>query len=355
MRFLNDTHIVCLIYDSIKNSVFKSQVLAPLINELNANVSLNVTLVSFEREKINERELVGHDRIKVIVVTRLPFFGRLSLTYAYWQCKKVLNGVAADCIIARGPLAGAIVIKAISSGWIKVKRCIIQARGLCAQEYRYAMRGKKTFVQRKIKTYIYRELELLEGNVYRGNRRCHCEVKIEAVSPALADYLVDHYQAHREELYLATTDLVPPISPALRSKFRTEVRAALGILSAMRVYCYNGSYKPWQGVKETLDYFCQHYRHDPYAFLLILSSDVDQFNSELKAYELSPHQYKILSVDPSEVVNYLCAADYGFLFRDKDIINWVSRPTKMLEYQAAGLTIIHNHTIAWFTNDPWAK
>ena len=356
MRFLNDTHVLCLTYDGIKNSVFKSQVLAPLINELDANPSLKITLISFERNKINERELLWHDRIKVIVVSRLPFLGLLSLTYAYWQCKKVLDGVAADCIIARGPLAGAIVIKAISSGWIKVRRCIIQARGLCAQEYRYAMKGKKTFVHRMIKALVYRQLEQLERRVY-GCRLIKniCDVKIEAVSPALADYLVAHYQAHREGLYVATTDLIPTLAPALRTKFRIEVRATLGISSAMCVYCYSGSFKPWQGVDEMLEYFCQHYRNDNHAFLLILSSDVDQFNSELKAYELSPHQYKILSVDPSEVVNYLCAVDYGFLFRDKDIINWVSRPTKMLEYHAAGLAIIHNHTVALLAKDPWAN
>jgi len=48
---------------------------------------------------------------------------------------------------------------------------------------------------------------------------------------------------------------------------------------------------------------------------------------------------------------YLAAADYGLLFRHKDIINWVSRPTKMLEYQAVGLKIIHNNTIEWLSEN----
>ena len=38
------------------------------------------------------------------------------------------------------------------------------------------------------------------------------------------------------------------------------------------------------------------------------------------------------------------------LVREKDIINCVSRPTKMLEYQSAGLKIVHNNTVAWLAS-----
>ncbi|MFA6526984.1 MAG: hypothetical protein WCT20_01020 [Candidatus Babeliales bacterium] len=348
MRFLRDTHVICLIYDGIKNSVFKSQVLQPLLAELDANKGLKITLISFERNAFNSQDLVWHDRLSVIILNRWLFFGRLSLVYAFWQCKKVLKGVVADCILARGPLAGAIALDLIAGKRLKTTRCIIQARGLCAEEYRYAMRSKTSLSQRIRKKFVYHELEQLERCVYGKQRKnIGYDITIEAVSPALKDYLVDRYQAEEKSIVIAYVDLPCAIIPATRALFRRELRRKLGIAEDARVYCYSGSYKPWQGVKESLDYFCHHASKDAYALLLILSPDQNQFDRELKSYGLSPHHYRILNVDPCQVLTYLCAADYGFLFRDNDCINWVSRPTKMLEYQAAGLSIIHNHTVAW--------
>jgi hypothetical protein len=46
------------------------------------------------------------------------------------------------------------------------------------------------------------------------------------------------------------------------------------------------------------------------------------------------------------IYHYLAAADIGIIFRKPHIINWISRPTKILEYQAVGLKIIHNNTVA---------
>jgi hypothetical protein len=67
----------------------------------------------------------------------------------------------------------------------------------------------------------------------------------------------------------------------------------------------------------------------------------------INKFQIPVNRYFVLSVEPKKLDRYLCACDSGLLFRDKDIINWVSRPTKMLEYQAAGLQVIHNHTIDW--------
>ncbi|MFH1832527.1 MAG: hypothetical protein ABH827_07080, partial [bacterium] len=68
-------------------------------------------------------------------------------------------------------------------------------------------------------------------------------------------------------------------------------------------------------------------------------------------HNLPKTAYKIISVRQEQLYEYLSCANFGFLLREEDIINWVSRPTKMLEYQAVGLKIIHNNTIAWLTED----
>ena len=89
-------------------------------------------------------------------------------------------------------------------------------------------------------------------------------------------------------------------------------------------------------------------RTDPESFLLILSQDKETFKVLLK--DVSQNNYKIISVPHVEVKKYLAACNYGLLFREKHIVNWVSRPTKALEYQAAKLEIIHNKTVNYISD-----
>ncbi len=67
----------------------------------------------------------------------------------------------------------------------------------------------------------------------------------------------------------------------------------------------------------------------------------------LLAKRVPENSYKIMSVVHEKVFEYLCAADIGIIFRESSVINWVSRPVKAMEYEAAGLSIAHNNTVAW--------
>jgi hypothetical protein len=53
----------------------------------------------------------------------------------------------------------------------------------------------------------------------------------------------------------------------------------------------------------------------------------------------------VRNVPHGMIYRYLAACDIGLIFREPHLINWTSRPTKVLEYQAAGLEIVHNNTI----------
>ena len=93
-------NLVFIIYDSIFNSVFQSQVLTPLLERLKENPNLKIHLISFEKkiptqqeiEKIiphrptfalslskglTERQFIDKN-LHVILESRLPFFGKLS-------------------------------------------------------------------------------------------------------------------------------------------------------------------------------------------------------------------------------------------------------------------------------------
>jgi hypothetical protein len=222
----------------------------------------------------------------------------------------------------------------------------VQARGLCAEEFRYTHTKNKVTFLRGITYYlIYRILWFVEREVF--GEKIMSDFSIEVVSVGLKDYMVKNFGADPTKIVLATRDIPQPVIPALVTQWRTQMRRHLNIAQDAYVYCYSGSYKPWQCADETVQFFVEQYARDQHAFLLILSQDKDAFINALKRHGVPSSNYRVVSIAPRYLLEYLSAADVGLLFREPDVINWVSRPTKALEYQAVGLKIIHNNTVAW--------
>ena len=357
-------HLVFVIYDGIQNSVFQSQVLQPLLKRLAEQPDLHITLVSFERASFSYETMSGIvpalDRFDVIIARRLPFVGRASLIDAVRRMHSILLMLSATECIARGPLAGYVVLKAFSVLLRKARRLqqvlnadelpsvIIQARGLAAEEYRYTKtRGKANALNTIISWGFYSMLRKVETLVY-GGKLLYAQAKpvaIETVSRALKMYLELHYGANPALTRVADYDVPTKLTHEERTAWRVEIRNKLGIASDAAVYCYSGSYKPWQCVEETRTHFMQVQENDPRAFLLVLSADQEIFAQKLRERGLALQRYFVTNAKPEELYHYLSAADFGYLLREADVINWVSRPTKLLEYQAAGLMVIHNNTI----------
>lgn len=364
----NYKQITFVIYDSIENSVFESQVRDPLLAVLNANPHCEVTLISFEKETLSHTKIQSiipvHDRLHFILARKFPFIGKLTLYPATEQLKRILSYVPSDHLIARGPLAGWIILRALnkrcltknfagcSENCLCLPRITIQARGLAAEEYRFAYHEKRVIIKKWFQQFIYRELDKIEQEVFgTKNYSTHMSLlTIEAVSPALKEYLISRYKADPRTITIASNDLPPSFSPEQRTQWRHEVRQQLSIPDAAEVYCYSGSAKPWQCGKETIEYFKMIYASNKNAVLLIYSQNKDQFEEWLFESQLPPASYRLMSIKSDQLYRYLAAADYGMLFRQKDIINWVSRPTKMLEYEAVGLKIMHNNTIGWLAD-----
>ena len=357
----NNKQLTFIIYDGITNSVFESQVLSPLLKLIEESPNIEVTLISFEKKRPSNQVLTAripaHDRLHLVLCRRLPFFGKWSLLFAVYQLKKFLNKFPSNQIIARGPLAGYVALTALNrlankyperlraTSEIKFPDVTIQARGLCAQEHRYTTGSSPTLIN----SFIINSLKKIEFTVYRNKRTSDYpnHVTIEAVSPALREYLVETFRADPTKIIIATRDL-PKTVPVLQiAQWRTEVRQELGIAQDAIVYCYSGSFKAWQCAKETIAAFAFEYTRDNKCFMLVLTQDQKPFIDELARLKIPLTNYKVMTVCPAGLYRYLAAGDYGMLLRERDIINWVSRPTKMLEYQAVGLKIIHNNTIAW--------
>ena len=369
--------LVVVVYDGICNSVFQSQVLAPLLAMLQTSVNLEINLVSFERQKLNPETLLkaipAHDRLHLMIFHKQVFFGAWSLYKGAWQLKRLLQSLPCHQIIARGPLAGWISLKALntlahqhpeliqSTNADTLPAITIQARGLCAEEYRYAHQQELTqpaynplaWIKKQLHRWIYTQFNHIELEAYRARSASDIphDVTIEAVSAALKGYLITTFHANPNNITLATKDIPKAVDPTLVAQWRQQMRMQLGIPVNAYVYCYSGSYKPWQCADQTIADFAIRYATNPHAFLLILTQDRIYFERVLRAHNLPKTSYALAHAPANELLRYLAAADAGYLFREADVINWVSRPTKMLEYQAVGLTIIHNNTVAWLANN----
>lgn len=335
-------HTLVILYDSIFNSVFASQVLIPLQHRLDAQPGATATIISFESTPISHKrikKLCSDARITLKIIKKIPFFGTVSLRYAAFKLASLLRTVQGTNIIARGPLAGWIAYRA-SKHTIPL---IIQARGLAAEEYRYTHQPASWWHRFRAWQYDH-----IERTVY--GRYAHTKtVTIHTVSSALKKYLIDTWNTPAHAISVATYDVPQPFTPATIQTWRLHTRARLTIPNNAYVYVYNGSAHPWQCPEQTVHFFAKKYIQDAKHFLLVLTQSDKQFTALLRTHRIPHSAYHITRVPHADIYEHLAAADAGLLFREPHCINWVSRPTKALEYQAVRLPIIHNDTIAILT------
>lgn len=317
---------IFILYDSITNSVFESQVLSPLIKSGN-----KWHIISFEKDLVTPPI---HPHISFTLFKKKRFWCTWSLRTAINNVHTYLTQYATYHIISRGPFAGYIALHAATNN---CKKITIQARGLAAQEYAY------THKQSHNPLHYARQwaLHILEQKVYATKKQ---HVYFQAVSPALKQYLINIFHADEQRITLAQED-IPKIMPEQeRIHYRTAIRKQLHINTNRMVYCYSGSYKQWQCPQETFAFFKQQYTQNGNCFLLILTPDAQAFTHHAQQM-LTQGTYHVCNVQQHELYHYLAAADFGILLREPHIINYISRPTKALEYHAARLYIIHNDTI----------
>ncbi|MCL4361221.1 hypothetical protein M1446_02595 [Candidatus Dependentiae bacterium] len=325
-------NLIFVITDGIQNTVFESQVIIPLLKK---KENYKICLVSYEKESKDLEQ--KYPEIKFVIFKTNIFLTKLSLIPSIFKLKKFLKNFDSYDLIARGPVAGYICQKSADKN---CKNLTIQARGLLAQEYFYVRRNEN---------FIKKFLHFIRARSYHNLEKCVYNKKnnsfIESVTPALKDFLISNYKARPENIDIAKYDIPEKITPEKFQTNRIKVRQSLNIQENIEVYCYNGSAHAWQCPEQMIKFFKLKLDENPNSFLLILSQNKNYFEKLLKQYSLPQNSYKVLTLKHDIVFEYLCAADYGIIFREKHIINWVARPTKVLEYQAAGLKILHNNTV----------
>ncbi len=335
--------LIVVLYDSITNSVFQSQVMLPLLKERKEQPSQPIIILSFEKNKIGKdrlKKITSNLAIKIIIKKRSPLF---CLWFAQKALRNFLHMIPQYRLLARGPLAGYICLKVADTRCIKVT---IQARGLVAQEYRFTHQKSSSFLK-MIHFLRFKKLLQLERYCFAHTKD---NLEIQAVSPAMKEYVIKNYKSLPEKITIATHDIPQKMQPAHVAQWKKEIRELLQIPENAYVYCYNGSAKPWQCIDKVIVFFKEEIPKNENCFLLIVTQDCTTIKNIIAQQMIPENMYKIVTVEHNDIYKYLSAADAGILFRDEHVINWVSRPTKLLEYQSVGLKIIHNETVEYAQN-----
>ncbi|MGP8216642.1 MAG: hypothetical protein ACLQQ4_13840 [Bacteroidia bacterium] len=126
----------------------------------------------------------------------------------------------------------------------------------------------------------------------------------------------------------------------------SSVRQQLGITDNEVVLVYSGSSAGWQSFTVLDAAISNAFTQNPSLKLLMLSKP----GAEKTLAGKFPGRIIQKWVNESEVQNYLQAADYGLLVREKSTTNEVSSPVKFAEYLAAGLPVIISEHIGDYSS-----
>lgn len=108
-------------------------------------------------------------------------------------------------------------------------------------------------------------------------------------------------------------------------------------------FVYAGSLDKWQCIDKTLQLYKYIENKIPTAHVTLLTKNKEEALEYLVKYKIN--NYEIKYVNLQDLDNELCKFNYGFLIRDKHIVNQVATPTKMNSYLANGVVPIYTDVI----------
>lgn len=117
-------------------------------------------------------------------------------------------------------------------------------------------------------------------------------------------------------------------------------------------FVYLGGISKWQKIEESIlvyKYISKNINRSTQ--LSIVTPEIKKIHDLLSKTEEKMYSIEILSLKPNEVSNYLRSCDFGFLLRDKSIVNKVASPVKFLEYTSNGVIPIISDEIGDYSLD----
>ncbi len=223
-------------------------------------------------------------------------------------------------------------------------RLLFDIRGFFPEEYtdagRWPENGWLYRTAKRVERWLLREADAFVVLTERARDILFPEMKGEPIAEG----------PHRDKLGRPVE--VIPCCVDLEKRFagdaaelRRRTRTRLG-LDGRRVIAYAGSFGGWYMTDEMMGLFETARRDDPTSFALVLTQrDADAVREGLIARGFAGEDMFVASVPPSEIAEYLSAADIAISFIKACYSKQSSSPTKIAEYLACGLPIIANRGV----------
>jgi glycosyltransferase involved in cell wall biosynthesis len=203
-------------------------------------------------------------------------------------------------------------------------RLIFDVRGLMAEEYEDAGRWRRNSVPfRLAKAVERRALEKADAIVLLTER--------------VREHILGGAEDTRVHVIPCCADIEAIEAASCR---RAGVRARLG-LNERTVLVYVGKFSGWYMEREMVEFFelTRELRADAH-FLVLTQSDPRPIHREFARLGVEESSWTVTACPPSEIGEYLAAADAGIAFIRPSFSKISSSPTKVGEYLAAGLPLI---------------
>lgn len=314
-------------------SVYESQVLE-LLQYYIVYKHLDVLLLqgySSSSEKINiERKLANYSSLKgrVVWFHSYPVYPVFE-PFQIHSLKRVVSSISninQYVIHVRAEFTGYLVWKVFRSLHL-LNKIIVDVRGVLLEELRYKLSsGRFGTFRRFLMTIQRRYVTKFYGSFFAAQDD---NLLISSVSSAINAYI-------REKYSQCSIPLV--VHPNIAGKQfvyseadRIRIREELGIpQNALVAICATGSNATWQRDEETIN--------------TLVSRGVVVIN--LSNNKLDIEGCITTKIPFAQMPAYLSAADMAVLWREHDFINWSASPSKLSEFAAMGLWIIHNKSVS---------
>ncbi len=325
------TLYVC--YFGLREPLVQTQVL-PYLREI-AATGVEVYLLTFEPQLRREwdTKALSDQQARLaragIKWSALAYHKRPSLPATLydiaagaWTIARLVRRHRLDVVHARAhvPMAMALLAARVTGC-----RLVFDIRGLMAEEYADA----GVWAEKSLK---FRATKMLER---AGIRKAD---QVVVLTHAMREWLRESRLTSAENI-----EVIPCCVDFARYA-ETDVEA--GVEPDNFEVVYAGSVTCLYLLEEMAEFFSTLQQREPRAFLRILTrSPRDEATARLRRAGLSPENFWVGVVSPSEVPHYLWRARLGLSFRKSTFSQLAASPTKIPEYLAAGLPVVSNARI----------
>lgn len=303
-----------------KSSVFDSQVLALIHFMKSASTIENVILIFGYRNRkelkwIEKKDLKGISLITHRYYPNYFLFNLLNEISLYYALKK-LPPIDENFIFhSRGEFIPFHLRKFFKSHNISKDRILIDIRGASIEETsdfsnKHSLLNKLKINQKKNILHYVRDFK-----------------NISVVSEYLREYLSQSFRFN--DSLIMINSCISNQTFKYSNEKRILIREQLGIQNTRIVIVFiSGGKAFWQN-NEIINELAEK------GFVILnLSPVVISHPNVINKF-----------IDYGDVPSYLSASDFGFIWRDKSIVNYVASPVKFSEYVASGLPVITNGNV----------